>query len=198
MTNSISEIESSDLILVSGSNTTENHPIVGMKVKRAVRQRGAKLIVIDPREIDLVKYADIWLRQNPGTDVAVLNGLMYVIIHENLYAKEYVESRTEGFEALKKAVEKYTPEQVEKISGVPSEDLRRAARMYAGANRAALLYAMGMTQHISGTDNVKSCANLAMLCGNLGVEGGIPLYQSLSGPQLQQSYQIWARLSIMF
>ena len=172
MTNSISEIESSDLVLVSGSNTTENHPIVGMKVKRAVRQRGAKLIVIDPREIDLVKYADIWLRQNPGTDVAVLNGLMHVIIHENLYAKEYVESRTEGFEALKKAVEKYTPEQVEKISGVPSEDLRRAARMYAGANRAALLYAMGMTQHISGTDNVKSCANLAMLCGNLGIEGG--------------------------
>jgi formate dehydrogenase alpha subunit len=172
MTNSISEIESSDLILVSGSNTTENHPIVGMKVKRAVRQRGAKLIVIDPREIDLVKYADIWLRQNPGTDVAVLNGLMHVIIHENLYAKEYVESRTEGFEALKKAVEKYTPEQVEKISGVPSEDLRRAARMYARANRAVLLYAMGMTQHISGTDNVKSCANLAMLCGNLGIEGG--------------------------
>jgi formate dehydrogenase alpha subunit len=172
MTNSISEIESSDLILVSGSNTTENHPIVGMKVKRAVRQRGAKLIVIDPREIDLVKYADIWLRQNPGTDVAVLNGLMHVIIHENLYAKEYVESRTEGFEALKKAVDKYTPEQVEKISGVPSEDLRRAARMYARANRAVLLYAMGMTQHISGTDNVKSCANLAMLCGNLGIEGG--------------------------
>jgi formate dehydrogenase alpha subunit len=172
MTNSISEVEFTDLILITGSNTTENHPIVGMKVKRAVRQRGAKLIVIDPREIDLVKYADIWLRQNPGTDVAVLNGLMHVIIHENLYAKEYVESRTEGFESLKKVVEKYTPEQVEKISGVPSEDLRRAARMYARANRAVLLYAMGMTQHISGTDNVKSCANLAMLCGNLGIEGG--------------------------
>lgn len=172
MTNSISEIESSDLILVSGSNTTENHPIVGMKVKRAVRQRGAKLIVIDPREIDLVKYADIWLRQNPGTDVAVLNGLMNVIIHEDLYAKEYVENRTEGFEALKKIVGKYTPEKVETISGVPAEHLRKAARLYARANRATLLYAMGMTQHITGTDNVKSCANLSMLCGNVGIEGG--------------------------
>ncbi len=172
MTNAISEIESTDLILVSGSNTTENHPIVAMKIKRAVRQRGAKLIVIDPREIDLVKYADLWLRQKPGTDVAVLNGLMHVIIQENLYAKEYVENRTEGFEALKQAVAKYTPDHVEKISGVPAEDLKTAARMYARANRAALLYAMGMTQHISGTDNVKSCANLAMLCGNVGIEGG--------------------------
>jgi formate dehydrogenase alpha subunit len=172
MTNAISEVEFTDLILITGSNTTENHPIVGMKVKRAVRQQGAKLIVIDPREIDLVKYAEIWLRQKPGTDVAVLNGLMHVIIHENLYAKEYVESRTEGFEALKKAVEKYPPEVVEKISGIPVEDLKKAARMYARANRATLLYAMGMTQHISGTDNVKSCANLAMLCGNVGIEGG--------------------------
>jgi len=149
MTNAISEIESTDLILVSGSNTTENHPIVAMKIKRAVRQRGAKLIVIDPREIDLVKYADLWLRQKPGTDVAVLNGMMHVIIQENLYAKEYVENRTEGFEALKQAVAKYTPDHVEKISGVPAEDLKTAARMYARANRAALLYAMGMTQHIS-------------------------------------------------
>ena len=172
MTNSISEIEFTDLILVTGSNTTENHPIVGMKVKRAVRQRGAKLIVIDPREIDLVKYADIWLRQNPGTDVAVLNGLMNVIIAEELYAGEYVENRTDGFNALKKVVAKYTPEHVETITGIPAGDLRRAARMYARADRAAILYAMGMTQHISGTDNVKSCANLAMLCGNVGIEGG--------------------------
>jgi len=139
MTNAIAEIEYTDLILVSGSNTTENHPIVGMKVKRAVRQNGAKLIVIDPRKIDLVKYADIWLCQKPGSDVAVLNGLMNVIISENLYAKEYVESRTEGFEALKQVVEKYTPEYVETIAEIPADDLRKAARMYARANRAAIL-----------------------------------------------------------
>ncbi len=172
MTNSIDEIEFTDLILATGTNTTENHPIVGMKVKRAVRQHGAKLIVIDPRRIDLVKYADIWLRQKPGTDVAVFNGLMNVMITENLYDKDYVESRTEGFAALKKTVEKYTPEYVEEISGIPAADLRTAARMYAQAKRASILYAMGITQHISGTDNVKSIANLSMLGGNVGIEGG--------------------------
>ena len=172
MTNALSELEFTDLILVTGSNTTENHPMVAMRIKRAVRKFGTKLIVIDPREIDLVKYADLWLRQKPGTDVAVLNGLMNIIIQENLHAKEYVENRTEGFEMLKQTVAKYTPDYVEKISGVPAEDLRKAARMYAGAIRAALLYAMGMTQHTTGTDNVKSCANLAMLCGNVGIEGG--------------------------
>ena len=172
MTNSIDEIEYTDLILATGTNTTENHPIIGAKVKRAVKRQGTKLIVIDPRKIDLVKYADIWLRQKPGTDVAVLNGLMNVIISEGLEAKDYIAERTEGFDALKAAVTKYTPEYVEKISGVPTEDLKKAARMYAKANRASILYAMGITQHISGTDNVKSCANLSMLCGNVGIEGG--------------------------
>jgi len=172
MTNSIDEIEFTDVILATGTNTTENHPIIGMKVKRAVRQRGAKLIVIDPRKIDLVKYADIWLCQKPGTDVAVFNGLMNVILTENLYDQAYVSERTEGFDALKAALGKFTPEYVEAISGVPAADLKKAARMYAGAPRASILYAMGITQHISGTDNVKSIANLAMLCGNVGIEGG--------------------------
>ena len=172
MTNSIDELEYTDLILATGTNTTENHPVIGAKVKRAVRQHGTKLIVIDPREIDLVKYADIWLRQKPGTDVAVFNGLMNVIIAEGLHDKEYVAGRTEGFEALKEMVAKYTPEAVEKISGVPAEDLKKAARLYAQAGRASIIYAMGITQHITGTDNVKSTANLSMLCGNVGIEGG--------------------------
>jgi formate dehydrogenase major subunit len=172
MTNSIEEIEFTDVILATGTNTTENHPVISSRVKRAVRQHGAKLIVIDPREIDLVKYATIWLRQKPGTDVAVLNGLMNVIIAEGIYAKEYVENRTEGFEALQKTVAAYTPERVEEISGVPAEDLKAAARLYAKANAASILYCMGMTQHTTGTDNVKSIANLAMLCGMVGIEGG--------------------------
>jgi len=172
MTNSIAELENTEVILATGTNTTENHPVIATKIKRAVRQNGTKLIVIDPREIDLVKYADIWLRQKPGTDVAVFNGLINVIIAEGLYDKEYVTERTEGFDALKAVVAKYTPAYVEKISGVPAEDLKRAARMYAKANRASIIYAMGITQHISGTDNVKSTANLSMLCGNLGIEGG--------------------------
>ena len=172
MTNSISEIEYSNVILAIGTNTTENHPVIGSRVKRAVRRHGSRLIVIDPRGIDLVKYADIWLRQKPGTDVAVLNGLMHVIIEEDLYAREYVKTRTENFEAMKEVLSKYTPEYVEEISGVPAEDLRKAARLYASAGAASILYAMGITQHTTGTDNVKSCANLAMLCGNVGIEGG--------------------------
>ena len=172
MTNSIEEIEFTDVILATGTNTTENHPVISSRVKRAVRQRGAKLIVIDPREIDLVKYATLWLRQKPGTDVAVFNGMMNVIISEGLTAKEYVENRTEGFDALKAVVAKYTPEYVEKISGVPAEDLRKAARLYATAKAASILYCMGITQHSTGTDNVKSVANLAMLCGMVGIEGG--------------------------
>ena len=172
MTNSIEEIEFTDAILAIGTNTTENHPVIGSCVKRAVRQHGAKLIVIDPRRIGLVDYADIWLRPKPGTNVAVINGLMNVIINEDIYAKEYVAKRTEGFEAMKEAVAKYTPNHVEEITGIPTDDLRTAARIYAEANSASILYAMGITQHSHGTDNVKSCANLAMLCGNVGVEGG--------------------------
>jgi len=172
MTNSIEEIEFTDVILATGTNTTENHPVISSRIKRAVRRGGTKLIVIDPREIDLVKYATLWLRQKPGTDVAVMNGLMNVIIAEGIFAEEYVETRTEGFDVLKKVVERYTPAYVEKISGVPADDLRKAARLYAGAQKASILYAMGMTQHITGTDNVKSCANLAMLCGKVGIEGG--------------------------
>jgi len=172
MTNSIDEIEFTDAILAIGTNTTENHPVISSKIKRAVRQRGAKLIVADPRETTLVKYATLWLRHRPGTDVALLNSMMNVIISEGLYAKEYVETRTEGFEAMKKVVEKYTPEYAQKITGVPAEDIKTAARMYAEAKAAAILYTMGITQHTTGTDNVKSCANLSMLCGNVGIEGG--------------------------
>jgi formate dehydrogenase major subunit len=172
MTNAADELELSNVILAMGTNTTENHPVISSKVKRAVRQHGAKLIVIDPREIALVNYAELWLRPKTGTNVACINGIMNIIINEDLYAKEYVEKRTEGFEALKTAVAKYTPEYVEGITGVPAEDIRKAARLYGRAERASILYCMGVTQHSTGTDSVKNCANLAMLCGNVGIEGG--------------------------
>ena len=172
MTNPIGDIEKSEVILVTGSNTTENHPVLSSYVKRAVTQKGAKLIVVDPRRIPLVNFANLWLRQNLGTDVAWINGMMHVIIKEGLYDEAYVGTRTVGIEDVKKVVEKYTPEYVEKITGIPQSDLIAAARMYAGAKAASILYAMGITQHTTGTDNVKSLANLAMLCGNVGVEGG--------------------------
>ena len=172
MTNSIAELENSDCILVIGSNTTETHPVISTFIKRAARLNNKNIIVIEPRRIDLVKHAALWLRQRPGTDIAVINGLMNLIIQENLHDQAYIAERTEGFEALKETVAKYTPEYVEQISGVPAADLRRAARLYGSANAAAVVYAMGITQHTVGTDNVKSLANLAMLCGNIGIEGG--------------------------
>ena len=172
MTNTIEDIEDAEVILVTGSNTTENHPVLSRHVKRAVAFKGAKLILVDPRRIKLATFAHKWLRQNLGTDVAWLNGMMHVIIAEDLYDKAFVANRTEGFEELKKAVEKYTPEYVEGITGIAAVDLVEAARLYAGAKAASILYCMGITQHSHGTDNVKSLANLAMLCGHMGKRGG--------------------------
>jgi formate dehydrogenase alpha subunit len=172
MTNSIAELEHTDCILVIGSNTTETHPVTATFIKRAARLHNKNIIVIEPRRIDLVKHAALWLRQRPGTDIAVINGMMNLIIQENLHDQAYIAERTENFEALKETVAQYTPEYVEQISGVPPEDLRRAARLYGSANAASIVYAMGITQHTVGTDNVKSLANLSMLCGNVGIEGG--------------------------
>ena len=172
MTNPIGDIEKANVILITGSNTTENHPVLSSYVKRAVTFKGAKLIVVDPRRVPIVDFATLWLRQNVGTDVAWINGIMHIILKENLYDEEYVTSRTVGLDELKKTVEKFTPEYVEGITGIPAGQLEEAARLYAGAPAASILYAMGITQHISGTDNVKSLANLSMLCGNVGIEGG--------------------------
>ena len=169
MTNSIMELSSPDVIIVIGSNTDENHPVIGMHIRKAVKQ-GSKLIVIDPRRIDLVGFSSLWLRHKNGTDVAVLNGLMNVIINEGLLDEEFVKTRCENFEELKKVVEKYSPEVVEDISGVPADMIRKAARLYANAETGSIVYSMGITQHSTGTDNVLSVANLAMLTGNIGRE----------------------------
>ncbi|QTA87412.1 Formate dehydrogenase, alpha subunit [Desulfonema magnum] len=172
MTNTIGCIEKADVILVTGSNTTENHPVLSAFVKRAVEFKGARLIVVDPRRIKLAGFAHQWLRPNLGTDVAWINGMMHVIIKENLYDKTFVENRTTGFQELKAVVEKYTPEYVAEITGIPAQSIIDAARMYAGAKAGSILYCMGITQHTTGTDNVKSLAHLSMLCGNMGIEGG--------------------------
>jgi formate dehydrogenase major subunit/formate dehydrogenase alpha subunit len=172
MTNTIADIEDADVILITGSNTTENHPVLSSFVKRAVTQRGAKLIVVDPRRIKITEFSEHWLRPNLGTDVAWINGMMHVIIREDLHAKSFIEERTEKFDEVKAVVAKYTPEHVESITGIPAQQLIEAARLYATAPAASILYCMGITQHTTGTDNVKSLANLAMLCGNLGIRGG--------------------------
>ncbi len=168
MTNSIAEIEDADVILITGTNTTENHPIIAHFIKRAVERGSAKLIVADPRRIDLVDQANYWLRQRPGTDVAWINGLMHWIIKKNLHDKKYIEERCEGFEELAAELEAYPPERVQEIAGIPAGDLKAVADLIGRAGRATFLYAMGITQHVTGTDNVKSIANLAMLTGNVG------------------------------
>ncbi len=173
MTNSIDDIASAaQSYFVIGSNTTENHPVIGMRLRQAVRQRGATLIVADPRRIPLTDFATLHLRQRPGTDIALLNGIMNVLISEDLYDKEFVANRTEGFDALAAVVSTYPPERASEITGVPADDIRKAARLLAAHRPGALIYAMGITQHVTGVQNVVSCANLQMLLGNMGVPGG--------------------------
>jgi formate dehydrogenase alpha subunit len=167
MTNSISDIEQAKVILVTGSNTTENHPIIGAAIKRAVINHGAKLIVADPRKIELAEMADLWLSQKPGTDLAWINGLIHIIIKEGLLAEDYIKDRTEGFDELKDSVASFTPAYVSQITGIQEKDLIQAARLYA-SDKAAICYTMGITQHTHGTDNVRALANLAMVCGNVG------------------------------
>jgi formate dehydrogenase alpha subunit len=168
MTNSISEIRSADCIFIIGSNTTENHPIIGLEVKAAIRQKKTKLIVADPRRIELADKADLWLQQRPGTDVALINGMLNVIISRGWLNKAFVEERTEGFETLAESVKDFTPEAAEKITGVPAGDIVEAARLYAQSRNASILYAMGITQHATGTNNVLALANLAMVAGQIG------------------------------
>ncbi len=170
MTNSIDEVKLSDCILVSGSNTTETHPIIGTKIRQAVKN-GTKLIVIEPRRIDLVEDADLFIQIKPGTNVAITNGLINVIISENLMDKEFIEKHTENFEAVAEVVKKYTPEKVAEICGCNADDIVKAARMYANANASAIYYAMGVTQFSTGTTGVMNFANLAMITGQIGRPG---------------------------
>jgi len=170
MTNSIEDFERADAIFVIGSNTTECHPVIGAAIKRAA-QRGVPLIVADPRAIELTEFATVHLQQRHGTDVALINALIHVILEEGLEDKDFIAQRTEGFEELQAAVKPYTLEVGEKLTGVPAEDIRHAARIYAQAPAASIVFSMGITQHTTGTDNVLSLANLAMVTGNLGKPG---------------------------
>ncbi len=220
MTNSIEEIEHADCILVTGSNTTEAHPIIALKIKAAVRRHGARLIVADPRKIDLVRFADLHMRQQSGTDVALFNAMMKVILEEDLWDRDYVEERCENFEAFREEIQRVDVEECAEITGVAAGGIREAARLYGSADRGSIIYSMGITQHTTGTDNVLSLANLAMLTGNVGREstgvnplrgqnnvqgacdlGALPNvysgYQKVDDPEVQEKFQsAWeARLS---
>lgn len=180
MTNSIHEIRDADCILITGSNTAESHPVIGYEVIRAVKQ-GANLIIIDPRRIPLADHATLFLQSKPGTDTYVFLAMMHTIYTEGWADRDFIDQRTEGFEQFSSSLEKYTPEFAALISGVESEKIIEAARIYASGERShgvskysderghsTILYAMGITQRSNGTENVMSLANLAMLCGQVG------------------------------
>ena len=171
MTNPIEDIVQAKALLVIGSNTTETHPVIAVRMRRAVK-RGAKLIVADPRGIELTRDAALWLRQRPGTDGALISALCHVILRDGLEDTEYIAERTEGIEAFRESVARCTPEWAEAITGVAAADIEKAARIYAEAEAAGIYYTMGITQHTSGTDNVCALANLALITGNLGKSGG--------------------------
>jgi formate dehydrogenase alpha subunit len=167
MTNSIEEIKDARVIFVIGSNTTEQHPMIGMHMLEA-KDRGAQLIVADPRRTQIAQFGHLHMRHKSGTDVALLNAMMNVIITEGLVDVSFVRQRTENFDAFEKGVLAYTPEVAERITSVPADDIRKAARIYAAEKRSMLFYSMGITQHITGVDNVRSCANLVMLTAHIG------------------------------
>ena len=167
MTNSIEEIRDARIIFVIGSNTTQQHPMIGMHMLEA-KDRGAIIIVADPRKTPIAQFSHLHLRQKSGTDVALLNAMMYVIITEGLVDISFIRQRTENFDAFEQRVLTFTPDVAERITGVPAEDIRKAARLYASEKRSMLFYSMGITQHITGVDNVRSYANLVMLTAHIG------------------------------
>jgi formate dehydrogenase alpha subunit len=173
MSNSMDDVaKQAELLFIIGSNTTEQHPVFGARLRQAVLQRGAKLIVADPRRIDITEFATMHLRQKSGTDIALINGLMYLILENGWEDKAFIEERCENFDEFKATVMQYPPERASEITGISVEDLRQAAQLMGENHPMAVIWAMGITQHIVGVRNVMDLANLQMLLGNMGKPGG--------------------------
>jgi predicted molibdopterin-dependent oxidoreductase YjgC len=168
-TNSIPEIENARFILVIGSNTTEAHPVLALRMKKAAR-KGATLVVADPRKIWLTKLAKRHLQLRPGSDVWLVNAMMHVILKEGLQNEEYIREHTEDFDAVAEVVSRYTPEEAEKVTGVPAADIVATAREYATEKHAAIFYTLGITEHACAVDNIWSLSNLVLMTGHLGYE----------------------------
>ena len=214
MTNSIPEIRDADFLFVTGSNTTEAHPIIAMEMKLAV-QRGAKMAVSDPRAIWLTDIADWHMQIKPGSDIWLLNAMAHVIVTEGLEDRDFIARNTENWEAVKETVLEFPPEEAEKVTGVPAEMIREVARAYATTEKAGIYYTLGITEHTCGTDNVYALSNLVLMTGHLGkrstgmnplrgqnnVQGAndagatpvfYPGYQDADDPEIRQKYaQAW-------
>ncbi len=214
--NSYSDYEDAGCLVIAGSDATSNHPVAASRMRRAVVERGAKLIIINPKRIEMCDYADVWLRPHPGTDVALLNGMAKVILDEGLADEAFIEGRTEGFEEWREIVDGYPLDVVERVTGCSSEDVRQAARMYAAPlfGGSCLIWGMGMTQHTNGTASCHSLLNLAFVAGQLGrpasgisplrgqnnVQGcgdsgclpnSLPGYQGLAEQAVEKFMQAW-------
>jgi formate dehydrogenase major subunit/formate dehydrogenase alpha subunit len=173
MSNTVQDIvENAEAILIIGSNTTEQHPVIGSKIRQAVLRRNVKLVVADPRKIDIAEFSTIYLRQRPGTDVALINGLMHIIYINNWHDTSYIDERCENFDEFIETIENYTPELVSNITGISVDQLQKTAEVLAKNKPMAVFWAMGITQHSTGVLNVLTLANLQMLLGNMGVKGG--------------------------
>lgn len=168
MSNTAGEVIHNDVFIVTGANVTENHPIIALQMKEAIEKHGAKLIVVDPRRIEMVNFAALWLPEKPGTDVAVFSAMAHVILKEKLYNQDFIDARTENFAEFAASMDKFTPEFAEQISGVNREMIIQAARMYASAKNAAIYWALGIPEHSHGTQNALSLINLALLTGHIG------------------------------
>lgn len=217
MSNSLDDVaEQAAVLLVIGSNTTEQHPVFGSMLRQAVLQRGAKLIVADPRRIDLAEFAALHLQHRPGTDIALLNGLMHLILKNNWHDQKFIEDRCENIEALTQTLNAYPPERVAEITGLSVEQLERAAELLGTHRPGAVIWAMGITQHVTGVMNVLSLANLQLLLGNFGIPGSgvnplrgqnnvqgacdlgalpnvFPGYQSVTDPAVREKFaRAWA------
>ncbi|MDD5370071.1 MAG: formate dehydrogenase subunit alpha [Anaerolineaceae bacterium] len=171
MSNTAAEVIHNDVFIITGSNTAETHPIIALQMKAAVRKHGAKLIVVDPRRVEMVNYAALWLPEKPGTDVPVFSAMANVILKEHLYNETFIRERTENFDAFRESMEKFTPEYAEQISGVDRNQIIEAARLYATAKNAAIYWALGIPEHSHGTDNAMALIHLALLTGQIGREG---------------------------
>jgi formate dehydrogenase alpha subunit len=171
MSNTASEIYQTEVALITGSNTAETHPIIALQIKDAVKHHGVQLIVADPRRVEMVNFAALWLNQKPGTDVPLFSAMANVILTEKLYNETFIRERTENFEAFARAMQVFTPEYAERITGVPRDDIVKAARMYATAKRAMIFWALGIPEHTHGTENAMSLIHLALLTGHIGKPG---------------------------
>jgi formate dehydrogenase major subunit len=171
VTNVFGDVRNADVALIAGSNTTDNHPVAATFIKQARKSGGTRLIVVEPRRTPMADHADLFLQIQPGTDVALYNAWMHVLIGEDLVDESYVAERTEGFDGLKRVVESYSPEVSARICGVEPDLIRQAARTFGGAERAMIFWGMGISQHTHGTDNARCLISLALLTGNIGREG---------------------------